>query len=287
MVFLYYKKIENMKRILVPTDFSVFATEAAKTASDIARKTGAELVFLHVIALPEYESGVLPYQDSSDFAENLFIMKLVKQKFEKLMQSDFLSGLKVVEAISYSGVYDSITDNIDKHNIDLIVMGTHGISGFVDDFFIGSNTDKVIRKSKVPVIAVKSHGDTKFDKVLFAGDFSDVLSKNFSFVRSFVEAYDAEILLLHVVTKGDFYYTVPMLKIMEQFAMDENLKNYSCHVFNAASVQEGINEFAQLKGVKLISTITSGRRGLSRLLNGSVTADLIGAVSLPVLTLKS
>jgi nucleotide-binding universal stress UspA family protein len=275
-----------MKRILVPTDFSPYANDAAKTAADIAKKTGAELVFLHVVSFPVYESGVLPYQDYQDVAENLFILKLVKQNFERLLASDFLKGLTVVEAISYSGVFEAITDNVEKHGIDLIVMGTHGVSGYIDEFFVGSNTDKVIRKSKVPVIAVKSYADTNFDKILFAGDFSDSIEKNFSFIKSFVELYDAEILLLHVVTKGDFYYTAPMLKRMEGFAKKHELKKYSCHVFNAESVQQGINDFAQMNKVKLISTITSGRRGLSRLLNGSVTEEVVHKVSLPVLSVK-
>ncbi len=276
-----------MKRILVPTDFSTFALDASKTAAEIARKHNAELVFLHVVALPSYETGVLPYQDAQNIAENLFILKLVRKNFEKLFASDFLKGLKVVEAISYSAVYDSITENTSKHGIDLIVMGTHGTSGYVNDYFIGSNTDKVIRKSTVPVIAVKSFGGADFNKVLFAGDFSDSLEKDFGLIKSFAEAYNAEVMLLHVVTKGDFYYTAPMMKRIEDFAMKNDLKKYSCHVFNAESVQQGINEFAQLNNATLIATITSGRSGLSRLLNGSVTQDVVNKVDLPVLTIKA
>ena len=276
-----------MKRILVPTDFSSFALDASKTAAEIAKKHDAEIIFLHVVALPSYETGVLPYQDAQNIAENLFILKLVRKNFEKLFASDFLKGVKVVEAISYSAVYDSITENTKKHGIDLIVMGTHGTSGYVNDYFIGSNTDKVIRKSEVPVIAVKSFSKSDFKKVLFAGDFSDSLEKNFEPIKSFANSYDAEIMLLHVVTKGDFYYTAPMMKRIDEFAKKNNLNKYSCHVFNAESVQQGINEFAQLNGADLIATITSGRRGLSRLLNGSVTEDVLHKVELPVLTIKA
>jgi len=276
-----------MKRILVPTDFSSFALDASKTAAEIAKKHDAEIIFLHVVALPSYETGVLPYQDAQNIAENLFILKLVRKNFEKLFASDFLKGVKVVEAISYSAVYDSITENTKKHGVDLIVMGTHGTSGYVNDYFIGSNTDKVIRKSEVPVIAVKSFSKSDFKKVLFAGDFSDSLEKNFEPIKSFANSYDAEIMLLHVVTKGDFYYTAPMMKRIDEFAKKNNLNKYSCHVFNAESVQQGINEFAQLNGADLIATITSGRRGLSRLLNGSVTEDVLHKVELPVLTIKA
>ena len=277
-----------MKRILVPTDFSKFALEAAKTAAHIAKKNEAELVFLHVVSLPSYETGILPYQDHQNIAENLFILKLVKKNFETLFQSDFLSDIKCAQAISYSGVYDAITENSQKHDIDLIVMGTHGSSGIVNDYFIGSNTDKVIRNSSVPVIAVKEHkADVEFKKILFAGDFSDALEKKFDFIQKFAQSYNAEMLLLHVVTKGDFYYTAPMTRLMEDFAKNRNLTNFSCYVFNAASVQEGINEFASMHDVDLIATITSGRKGLARLLNGSVTEKVINKVSLPVLTVKS
>jgi nucleotide-binding universal stress UspA family protein len=276
-----------MKRILVPTDFSSFALDASKTAAKIARKNNAEIIFLHVVSLPSYESGVLPFQDAQNIAENLFILKLVRKNFEELFASDFLKGIKVVEAVSYSAVYDSITENTEKHGIDMIVMGTHGTSGYINDYFIGSNTDKVIRKSKVPVIAVKSYNDAEFNKVLFAGDFSDSLEKNFEPIKDFANSYNAELMLLHVVTKGDFYYTAPMMKRIDEFAKKNNLKKYSCHVFNAESVQQGINEFAQLNDVDLIATITSGRRGLSRLLNGSVTEDVMHKVDLPVLTIKA
>jgi nucleotide-binding universal stress UspA family protein len=275
-----------MNRILVPTDFSTFAFEASKTAAEIARKNNAELVFLHVVALPSYETGVLPYQDAQNIAENLFILKLVRKNFEKLFASNFLKGLKVVEAISYSAVYDSITENTDKHGIDLIVMGTHGTSGYINDYFIGSNTDKVIRKSSVPVMAVKTFQGGSFNKILFAGDFSDSLEHNFDAIKSFAASYQAELLLLHVVTKGDFYYTAPMMHRIDDFAKKNDLKNYSCHVFNAESVQQGINEFAHMHQVDLIATITSGRSGLSRLLNGSVTQDVVHNVDLPVFTVK-
>lgn len=276
-----------MKRILVPTDFSPFALDASKTAAEIARRNNAEIVFLHVVTLPSYESGILPYQDAQNIAENLFILKLVKKNFAELFASDFLQGIKLVEAVSYSAVFDSITENTEKHGIDLIVMGTHGTSGYINDYFIGSNTDKVIRKSTIPVIAVKSFSGAQFNRILFAGDFSDSLEKNFVPIKNFADSYDAELMLLHVVTKGDFYYTAPLMKRIDDFAKKNHLSKYSCHVFNAESVQEGINEFAQLNNANLIATITSGRRGLSRLLNGSVTEDVVNKVDLPVLTIKA
>jgi nucleotide-binding universal stress UspA family protein len=276
-----------MKRILVPTDFSDFAMSAAKVAAKIAHKTGAEIYFLHVLTIPSYETGILPYQNKQEVAEGLYLLKHVREKFDKLFKQDFLKGIKCVEAVSFELVYDSIAMESKKNDIDLIVMGTHGTSGFVSDYFVGSNTDKVVRLSDVPVIAVKEDsGDISFSKILFAGDFSEKIDQSFEPVKQFAKIYDAELLLLHVVTKGEFFYTGPLTQRMQEFAENHKLTKFSCHVFNAESVQTGINEFANMENVDMIATVTSGRRGLALLFNGSVTTDIVNKVNRPVMTVR-
>ena len=277
-----------MKKILVPTDFSEFAINACKLAADIARKTDAEVYFLHVVSIPSYESGILPFQNQQDMAEGLFILKKVKEHFANLFKQDFLKGVKCVEAVSFDGVYESITEQAKKNGIDLIVMGTHGTSGFVSDYFIGSNTDKVVRQSEVPVIAIKSEiKNPTFNHVLFAGDFSEKIDKSFGPIKDFAKIFNSKIELLHVVTKGEFFYTGPLTKRMNEFVESQGLTNYECHVFNAESVQTGINEFASMYNVDIICTVTSGRRGLALLFNGSVTTDIVNKVERPVLTIRA
>jgi nucleotide-binding universal stress UspA family protein len=277
-----------MKRILVPTDFSEFALNAARVAAKIAHKTGAEIYFLHVVSIPSYETGILPFQDRQEVAEGLLILKHVRSKFQDLFGQDFLQGIRCVEAVSFELVYDSIAGEAKKHDIDLIVMGTHGTTGFVSDYFIGSNTDKVVRMSEIPVIAVKEDtGSDGFNKILFAGDFSEKIDKSFEPIKQFAAIQQAELMLLHVVTKGEFFYTGPLTQRMNDFAKNHNLSNFSCHVFNAESVQTGINEFASSHDVDLIATVTSGRRGLALLFNGSVTTDIVNKASRPVMTVKA
>lgn len=276
-----------MKKILVPTDFSEFALNACKLAASIAKKTEAEVYFLHVATMPTYESGILPFQTQQDMAEGIHILKMIKKHFADLFAMDFLKGVKCIEAVSFDGVYESITDQAKKHGIDLIVMGTHGTSGFVSDYFIGSNTDKVVRMSEVPVIAIKDEVENNtFKHILFAGDFSEKIDQSFAPIKEFAELFDAKLELLHVVTKGEFFYTGPLTKRMNEFADSQGLKKYECHVFNAESVQTGINEFASMHDVDLICTVTSGRRGLALLFNGSVTTDIVNKVHRPVLTVK-
>ena len=277
-----------MKKILVPTDFSKYSMNAAKVAAQIAKKTNARIYFLHVVNMPVTETGIIPGQTQQDVAEGLFLLKQVRINFKHLLNQDFLKGVNVAEAIQFDGVYESIVEQAKKHEIDLIVMGTHGTSGYVNDFFMGSNTDKIVRLSETPVLAVREElKDANFKNIVFASDFDESLEDSFAPIQAIIEEFDAKVELVRIITRDDFYFTDPMLDIMEDFAKKKGLKNYSCHVFSADNVQEGINEFAKRHNADLVTTITKGRRGLARLFNGSVTNDLMKGSPLPILTVKA
>ncbi|MCC5922770.1 MAG: universal stress protein [Crocinitomicaceae bacterium] len=277
-----------MKRILVPTDFSDYALNAAKVAAQLAKKHNARIFFLHVVGIPQSETGIMPGQSGQDIGEGLFILKMIKKKFRELFQQDFLQGIQVAEAVQFNNVFDNISELSKKHQIDLIVMGTHGASGFINDYLIGSNTDKVVRLSEVPVLTVRDFvPSTDFKNIVFASDFQQSIMDSFYQIQPIIDTFDAKISLLRVVTRDDFYFTDPLLEIMDKFAKDNGLKNYTCHVVNAENVQEGINEFAARKEADLVATITNGRRGLARLFNGSVTSEVVKSSPLPILTVKA
>lgn len=277
-----------MKKILVPTDFSEYALNAAKLAARIAKKWDARIYFLHTVDMPVVETGIIPGQTQQDITEGLFVLKLAKKRFSELMSQDFLKGVNVAHAIQFDGVYESVVKQAKEHEIDLIVMGTHGTSGYVNDFFMGSNTDKIIRLSETPVLAVRDEVKAdEFKNIVFASDFSEGVADSFEPIARVIDNFDAEVHLVRIITRDDFYYSDPMLNLMEEFAKQKGLKKYTCNVFSADNVQEGINEFAKRQGADLITTITHGRRGLARLFNGSVTNDLVKGSPLPVLTVKA
>ncbi|PKR79848.1 hypothetical protein CW751_12895 [Brumimicrobium salinarum] len=277
-----------MKKILVPTDFSEYALNAAKLAASIAKKTDTRIYFLHVVSMPVYETGVIPGQSRQDVAEGLFILKKVKMDFEKLLNEDFLKGINVATAIQYDGVYESVVSQADKHDIDLIVMGTHGSSGYVNDFFIGSNTDKIVRLSETPIITTREEvTNTTFDKVVFASDFGEGVAQSFQKIAEMATILKVKVELVRVITGDDFFYSAPMLDSMEVFAKENGLVNYDCHVFASETVQSGINEFAQRVNADMVMTVTHGRRGLARLFNGSITSDIMKSSPLPVMSVRA
>lgn len=277
-----------MKKILVPTDFSEYALNAAKLAATIAKKFDARIYFLHIVNMPQYETGIIPGQSSQDVAEGLFILKKVKKDFQELVNQDFLKGVNYATAIQYDGVYESVVSQAKEHEIDLIVMGTHGSSGYINDFFIGSNTDKIVRLSDTPVLTTREEiQNPNFDNIVFASDFGEGIGKSFRRIADIANQLNSHVELVRIITHDDFYFSGPMLDSMESFAKKHGLSNYNCHVYAAENVQHGINEFAQRKNASLITTITHGKRGLARLFNGSITSDIIKSSPLPILTIRS
>jgi nucleotide-binding universal stress UspA family protein len=274
-----------MKKILVPTDFSKYSLYAAEMAARIAKKTDARIFFLHVINFPMYE-GNLPFQEYKNVAENLFIMKHVRQKFQELFQQPFLKDVNIAEAVSFDGVYESITEQAQKNEIDLIVMGTHGTSGLMGSV-LGSNTEKVVRLSKIPVITVKNKPvEVDFEKIIFACDFSEDIDAAFSKILDFSKTFGSKIELLRVVTIGNFQSTSEAENQLQTFAEKMKLSNYSIHVYNADNVDEGIIEFGRKTGAGVLATANHGKSGFAQLFNSSVTRELVNNSPYPVLTVQ-
>ena len=79
-----------------------------------------------------------------DIPEIMFFKNAAIKNLEELMDADFLEGINVSEIIQFEKAFEGIMGISKKNNIDLIVMGSHGASGF-QEMLIGSNTEKVVR----------------------------------------------------------------------------------------------------------------------------------------------
>ena len=274
-----------MKKILVPTDFSDCAEYAVEVAASLARKMDARLYILHVMDIPVYDRND-SFQSYSDAAEGIFWMKLVKKRFRELMKKPFLEKVNVVEVLQFDGVYNTISDQAKEHEIDLIVMGSHGDSG-VHEVFIGSNTEKVVRLAQCPVLTVKKQQQDFHPKqVVFASNFHGEAVANFEPIADFLRHFDAHVHLLKVVTPDRFETTSYAEKLIKDFVEETNLKNYSVHIYNERSVHIGILQFTKSIGADMIAMETHGRTGLARFFSGSQTEGIVNHAGIPVLSMK-
>ena len=272
-----------MKRILVPTDFSSQAENALKVAVEIATKHNSEIYLLHSLDIPSQIRGV---QNNASMPESLYFIKLAEKSFETLLQKDYLGPIEIREAIGHDEIYSDINRTVEEKKIDLIVMGSHGASGF-KELFIGSNTEKVVRSANVPVLVIKNeHKDFNIKDFVFATDFGKESRGCFIQAQKFAEAMDAQMHLLYVNTPAGFKTTEEATKLMKGFIKYSKDENHTINIHNAYSVEDGILQFAKIKGAKLIGTSTHGRRGLSHFFNGSISEDLVNHANMPVITFR-
>jgi nucleotide-binding universal stress UspA family protein len=273
-----------MKKILVPCDFSKPAINAYRHALDLAHTGKGTVELLHVIELPILNDTVL--MPVLNFEKEL--LQELKEKsgsrFEKMISKYPSKSVKVKTNVVFGTPALVIADFIVKNKIDLVVMGSHGTTG-IRELIIGSNAEKIVRKSTAPVIVVKDYKKLRIKDIVFPNNFyegnQDDLVKQVKVLQSDLKA---KLHLVRINTIVNFKSDLETLAEMKAFAVNHGLRNYSINIFNAVNEERGIIAFANHIKADLIAMGTHGRKGLAHLFNGSSAEDVVNHASLPIWT---
>jgi len=273
-----------MKRILVPTDFSDHAEYALKVAAQIAKKTNSELFILNLLDLPSHMNDAV--SNGVNIPEVMLFLKKTNEKLEDLASESYLEGLTITTQAKIEKAFEGIVTYSKEHDVDLIVMGSHGSSGF-QEMLIGSNTEKIVRSSDVPVLVIKNEiGEFKADNFVFASDFSKEIRKPFQKLVEFANIFNADLNLVMINTPNSFKSNHVAEKIMSDFIKDFPINRHSLHIYNDTNVEKGILNFANKVDADLIGMCTHGRTGFAHFFNGSISEDLVNHAIRPVITFK-
>jgi nucleotide-binding universal stress UspA family protein len=273
-----------MKKILVPTDFSAQADYSLHVAAQLAKKHGCEIYLLHMLELPVNEVDAL--SSHSELPEAMFYMKLARKRFDQVLEKPFLKNIKVHEIVKFHQAFNGIIDTCKEFKIDLIVMGSHGVSGF-KEMFIGSNTEKVVRTSDIPVLVIKNyHKKFRVKNFIYASDFSNENKKPFKMAIEFAKLNNAALHLLMINTPNKFLTTDEADSKMQEFMKGSRFKNYTINIYNDYTIEKGVLNFAHHIDAGLIGMSTHGRKGIAHFFNGSISEDLVNHAKRPVITFK-
>ncbi len=274
-----------MKNILVPVDFSETSAHAAEAAANIAKQIGAKVCLFHVIDIAILQDNT-PAQVLHDFEIGKIMLTNATKEMDEWKKKSCFEGLEVESDINFGNTFHTITDYAKSKNADLIVMGTKGASG-IKEIFIGSNTEKIVRWSEVPVLAVKEKMENiRFDNILFISNFYGEVDSAFEKTADFFKRFDATFHLLKVITPANFEPTHRSHKIMEDFADKFSIEKYTVNAYNDATVEKGIKHFDSLLNPDVVVMPTHGRTGLSHLIYGSKTENVINHLNAPIMTFK-
>ncbi|MAP54774.1 universal stress protein [Altibacter sp.] len=277
-----------MKKILVPVDFSEYSEYALEAAASIAKSQNAEIIALHMMGLSE---AVINKNESKEVYEAMYYLKLAQKRFEEFLDKDYLTNVNVTDTVYNYKNFNEINDVAKEHGADLIVMGSHGTSGLTE-VFVGSNTEKVVRTSEIPVLVIK--GNPKqflLENVVFACDFEKESIRAYQKAMKLFKGFDTNVYLLHVNLPNErFRSTSEIEEKVREFLYQADLGNLDAldNVVYVAdySVEDGVFSYSNKINADAIALATHGRKGLAHFFFGSVGEDLANHSDIPVLTFR-
>ena len=274
-----------MKNILVPIDFSKKSEYATKMAAKIAKKSNSTVFLLHMIELP---TGIVDMGAGSNFSipKSMLYLRKIKERILEFKQKFFTENTEVHHSIRFQNPYEGIQKYAEKIEADLIIMGSKGHSDF-EEILIGSNTEKVVRTSTIPVVVVKRDDEKfKLKNIVFASNFKDDNKKVFHKILDFADTFNSKVHLLKINTPSNFESTFNATEKIKEFISEFNLPKHTINIYNDNSVENGILNFSKEINADIIALSTHGRSGLSHLFSASVTKNLSKNAVKPMLTIK-
>jgi len=272
-----------MKSILAPTDFSACAFHATEAAAGLARRFGATLHLITCLDIPRNwsrlsarEKAQLPEEQQKIYNAQVLFTDLRSRFSDVEVRTAYLGGKLSAGMKEYVG----------RYAIDLIVMGSHGAGG-KNEYFVGSNTQKVVREVHCPTLVIKEPlEEVNFDNVDFASSFHENERAPFLQFKEFVKHFVPEIHLVEVHTSSllDPPYFLSH-EAMEEFRSLCAPFRCETHIHRNFNVERGIRTFAEEIGAKLIGISNHHRHPLKRMLVGSNVEALINHANIPVLSI--
>lgn len=277
-----------MKTILVPTDFSEQAQAALDLAYGIAKKNSATVQLLSVVEAPQGTSfsamGEVTTPDGMDSMFFVQLMRRQRERLEKLVKDPKYQDIDVEGEVEIGNPFENISQSIADRDVDLVVMGTQGSSG-MEEILVGSNTEKVVRRAKCPVLTVKEAVDVDTIKdIVFATNLRNTQEKLMTELLKLQKLFDAKLHILCVNTPSTFetdrFYKDGIKSLVDKY----KIENYTMNVYNDDVEEDGIVFFAEDINADMIALATHGRTGISHLLSGSIAEDIVNHAKRPVWT---
>lgn len=270
-----------MNLIIVGVDFSDNSINCLEHALTIAKKAGADLMMVWV-NIPSIAKNLLSEKDAD-------INQVVTEKFDDLVrkyQSQLYNG-SITFAIRQGKVYKEIANLAKEKEADLILVGTHGTSGY-DPFWIGSNANKLISIAPCPVITIRLGVDINRDlsKIVLPLDDTQETRHKVAITTDIALYFSAEVLVLGLYTSSIDHYR----HLVDSYC-DQVVKHFvkygvkhSVHKTEAGNVTKATIEFATKMDANLISIMTEQTTSAMNLWLGPYAQQMVNQSPIPVLS---
>jgi len=282
----------TLNNILFATDFSQVSRAALPYARALAEWYGAKIFITHAVG-PEPYLGMPLEPVPMQF--DLF-WKDAKRRLAEFVSASSFGDIAHEEILQHGEVWDVISSLVEKKDIDLLVVGTHGRHG-LKKLVVGSEAEKIFRQAQCPVLTVGpgvadfTRKSWKLENVLFPTDFSETSLHALPYALSLAEENEATLIFLHIV---------PMVPWQQREAVEKSTRKRLEALMPAEpwckpefSVgfdfpAEGILRFAQEREADLIVMGVAKPAAVAwkTHMPGSVASEVVGGAQCPVLTVR-
>lgn len=263
-----------MQNLLVPTDFSEYSNAALEYAVYIAKIRESTI---HVIS-------VVLSNNKGEFEQ-------VKEKMLDLKKDPKYEGISIETYVKLDGaICDEILECAQEVKANLILMGSHG-SSTITEILLGSNTEKVVRKSNFNVLTIKhSMIRENIKSIAFASDFSRESNQIFGTIRDIADKLNANVHLLKINTPTHFEPTRVSMEKINKFIENEKLSpltgdKYKVALYSDSTEELGVLNYCIENEIDIIALGIHNKTSIWKLLHESTSQNLVSHSFRPVLTI--
>ena len=278
----------NLGKILVPTDFSEISIDALEYAAMIARQGSAEILLLHVFESYSQNTMLDMVVDFTDIVE-----KGIRDKMEEIKQRNpSLEGVTIHSRVTVGKIYAEIDKIAREENMDLVVMGTHGVSGTtnIGKFIIGSNSYRIIHNAPCPIITLREDPWRKtFKNFLLPIDNSKESLDKVDIAIRWAKFFGATI---HVLAVTAFFEGLILDKDIDLKTVEVKGRLDAAGIPNTTDIirhrapSSSVISKALDVNADLIIMVTGQESPLTEMLFGSSARNIISESTIPVLSVN-
>jgi nucleotide-binding universal stress UspA family protein len=286
--------MNQIKKILVPTDFSNCARDAYHTALDIAERIGAAVEVVHFYILPTAnnlsEGREFLYTESDFFkAAAVKMDTFLNHDFYNTYESNLAIKVKITHKIEVGFAAEKIVEYSSRPDIDFIVLGATGESPSFARFF-GSIASDVASKAHCPVLLVpKDNRFAQFNDVIYASNEYSMNSETLKFSFDWAKKFESTLHFVHVknIDKAfDNYNSTKMYDFIDAMDLDSEV-NVVYETVIDAFPWRGLYTYADGSSADLMIVVTKHRGFFENLIHHSLTGEISTDAHLPILVLHS
>jgi nucleotide-binding universal stress UspA family protein len=280
----------ELRRILVPTDFSKHADEALEYALYLGSRFHPEIVLLHVDEFPVSSLGAADVRNDLVRQFREWKSEFLAEQFARICRGLEGKPVHVEHQVVAGRAYKVIIEESERREYDLIVMATRGVTHLSTEL-IGSTAERVVRLSRQPVLTIQQGVEvgTRMTSVLCPTDLSPAGNAALSYALSIARQYKAVLYIQYISelekpeAREQVLARMPDLKTLHPQADEVQMELI---MDRDVEPSNSIVRFADDREVSMIVMSTHGRKGLRRVYIGNNTAEVVRKARQPVLTVS-